>query len=265
MAADGALRVPVIAANDARSKTWFDNRHGTGETCAFAILRVLGRSDLTGVRSVVVGFGPVGQSVAQVLDALGADVVVVDTDSVRALAATFAGHDVVPLLEAVADAALVVSATGVPGTIDVAALLACAPGAAVAVAGGAPEEVALTAARAAGARREAAGPHLEVVRFPNGHEIRLLAGGDCVNIIAGEGNPIEIMDLSFGVQLGAIRMLIERRGTLEPGVHPIDPALDARVAALAAGVPAPAATNPAATPAATAPWRRTRFEPGASA
>ena len=87
--------------------------------------------------------------------------------------------------------------------------------------------------------------------------MRLLAGGDCVNIVAAEGNPIDVMDLSFAVQLAAVRMLVDADGALPPGVHRLAEAADRGVAALATGgvgttVGAPAAVD----------WRRTRFDLG---
>lgn len=254
MAADGALRVPVISANDARTKSWFDNRHGTGETCVLAIVRALD-DDLDGARGAVIGFGPVGEGCAERLRALGAEITVVEIDPVRALAARFAGYAVAPITVAVAEADLVVSATGVPRTIDADVLAACAPGAAVAVAGGAPEEVALPP----GTRREQVAPHVERLHIPgpvgSAHTVRLLAGGDCVNIVAGEGNPIDVMDLSFAVQLTAIRRLLEPPA-LPAGAHALDAADDACVAAVATGAQPPSDRAGRPQPR----WDRTRFD-----
>ena len=248
MAADGALRIPVVAANDAVTKTWFDNRHGTGETCVLAIVRTLD-DDLSDARAAVVGFGPVGEGVAERLRVLGAQVVVVDVDPRRELAARFAGYRTASIEEAVRDADLVVSATGAPRTIDAAVLAACPEDAVIAVAGGAPEEV----LPPAGTRREEAGPYIERLHLPGGGTVRLLAGGDCVNIVAGEGNPIDVMDLSFAVQLASIRMLLA--GGLEPGVHALPEETDRAVAGLALGRAAGATSAPR-----PAEWRRTRFD-----
>jgi adenosylhomocysteinase len=248
MAADGALLVPVVAANDAVTKTWFDNRHGTGETCVLAIVRTLD-DDLSDARAAVVGFGPVGEGVAERLRVLGARVVVVDVDPRRELAARFAGYATGSVLDAVRDADLVVSATGAPRTIDAAVLAACREDAVIAVAGGAPEEV----LPPAGTRAERLAPHVERLHLTGGGTVRLLAGGDCVNIVAGEGNPIDVMDLSFAVQLAAIRMLLD--GGLEPGVHALPEEVDRAIAGLAIG----RVGGPASAPPAVA-WRRTRFD-----
>lgn len=255
MAAEGRLRIPVVAVNDARSKTLFDNRYGTGQSCLFTILGLTGL-DLHGATVVVAGYGPVGEGVARHARAFGASVVVAELDPVRALAATYDGFRVPHLIDAVASADLIVSATGVRDTITVEVLQACAPSAVVAVAGGVPQEVAVEAALAAGATRETVGWKREQLSFPGGTSVELLDDGGCINVTAGEGNPIEIMDLSFAVQLSAIRHLVESAGTLAPGVHPLPAEADDAVAAqalaaaglrvdeAATAVPASAATFP---------------------
>ncbi|WP_434769708.1 adenosylhomocysteinase [Curtobacterium flaccumfaciens] len=233
LAARGELGIPVVAVNDARTKTFFDNRYGTGQSTVFAVLDLVDglasgtHRVMPGGAAVVAGFGHVGEGVALVLTALGFRVTVAETDPVRALQARFAGYAVAPLVEAVRDADLVMSATGVPDTIDLDVLRACADGAVLAVAGGVDQEIAIDDALATGARRQDVGPKAERFVFPgvDGGPIVLDDGG-CINITAAEGNPVEIMDLSFAVQLGAVRMLLERGDELERAVVPIDPAVD---------------------------------------
>jgi adenosylhomocysteinase len=235
MASRGQLGIPVVAANDARTKTFFDNRYGTGQSTVFATLDLLeGLDDPSpvlvpagGGSAVVAGFGHVGEGVALVLRALGFRVTVADPDPVRALQALFAGYAVAPLTEAVRTADLVMSASGVPDTISLAVLRACAPGAVVSVAGGVDQEVAVDDALAAGAVRTTIGRKVDRVTIPDGPHVLLLDGGGCINITAAEGNPIEIMDLSFAAQLGAVRMLVEHGDELDRAVVPIDPEVDA--------------------------------------
>lgn len=230
MAERGDLRLPIVAVNDARTKTFFDNRYGTGQSCVFAILDLLETAPKrirkhggTGRRAVVAGFGPVGEGVAQALTAAGLVVTVSERDAVRSLQASFAGYDTAPLLDAVRTAELVVSATGVRDTISLAVLENAADGAVVAVAGGVDQEVAIDDAVRAGARRETVEPKIERLTIPGDDErhVVLLDDGGCINITAGEGNPIEIMDLSFAVQLEAIRTLLDGTGRLGPGLHPV--------------------------------------------
>lgn len=228
------LRFPVIAVNDAASKLCFDNAHGTGQSCLFTILELLapaGAWPLAGRTVVVAGFGPVGEGFARHARALGARVLVADPDPVAELRARFAGHATGSLVELVGAADLVVSASGRPHTITPDVLAATRPGAAVAVAGGVQDEVDWRAVLAAGGVLHPVAAKVEALTVPDGGTVRLLDRGGCINCTAGEGNPIEIMDLSFGVQLSALELLATT--PLAPGVHPLPRAADRAVAALA--------------------------------
>jgi adenosylhomocysteinase len=266
MAESAELRVPVIAVNDARSKTLFDNRFGTGQSCVFTTLDLLD-FEAAGSTVVVAGYGHVGEGVAHHASALGAAVIVAELDPVRALQANFAGHRVMPLVEAVSQADIVISATGVRDTISLEVLRACAPDAAIAVAGGVQQEVAIDDAIAAGAVREAIGEKVERFSFPGAGSVLILDEGGCINITAGEGNPIEIMDLSFAVQASALRYLVEHAGNLLPGVYALPADADDDVAALAlhaAGVAIDLGESPAPADPASTGWQSQRFSDGAS-
>lgn len=224
MEREGVLGIPVIAVNDAPMKTSFDNRYGTGQSCVFAIADALDAVGI-GIRdqpAVVIGYGPVGEGVAAHLSALGARVHVTETDPVRALRAAHDGYDI-GRLEDLAPGALVVSATGVAHTIGAEALRTARI---VAVAGGVPHEVDvdLSSLRPYATESGATSPFLDRV----GEGAVLIARGGCVNLAAAEGNPIEIMDLSFAVQLAAVEQLLT--STLPPGVYPFPAAADTAIA-----------------------------------
>jgi adenosylhomocysteinase len=229
------LPFPVVAVNDARSKLCFDNAHGTGQSCLFTILDLLAPPErpwpVAGRTVVVAGFGPVGEGFARHASALGAAVLVADPDPVAELRARFAGYGTGRLVDLVARADLVVSAAGYPHTIDLDILNAARGGAAVAVAGGVDDEADWRAAVAAGAELRPVAPAVEDLVLSDGHSVRLLDRGGCINCTAGEGNPIEVMDLSFGVQLAALDLLT--RTPLAAGVHPVPADADALVARLA--------------------------------
>ena len=245
MHAEGALRIPVVAANDARSKSLFDNRHGTGQSVVFAVADVADRS-FPGATVVVVGYGRVGSGIAEHAAALGARVVVTETDPVAALQAAFAGFAVRPLAEAVTDADIVISATGIRHTIDVVHLEGLPSGAIVAVGGGVPQEIALDAARAAGAAEVARDGAVSTLRMPGGALVHVLDDGNCLNVSAAEGNPVQIMDLSFGVQLASVEYLLTTPG-LAAGVHELPRAADDEVAAIALASFGGALDSPSAT------------------
>lgn len=226
MSVQGVLATPVIAVNDAATKTGFDNRYGTGQSCVFAIVDLLEESgvDVRDQPALVIGYGPVGQGVAAHLAALGAEVRVSETNPVRALLAQHDGYRVGRAADLGTDA-LVVSATGVPSTIP-ASLLRSAF--AVAVAGGVPGEIDLQGAL----EGDSLEPVSRAVERLTRAGTLVLDRGGCINITAAEGNPIEIMDLSFATQLAAIRELVTTRPSV--GVHAMTDAAVAHVGAVAA-------------------------------
>jgi adenosylhomocysteinase len=234
------LGVPVIAVNDAASKTQFDNRYGTGQSCVFAIadtleaataLRPRHRS-FDGATVAVLGFGPVGQGVAQFAQALGATVRVADTDPRAELDARYAGYDTGTADALVPDADIIVSATGVAHTITLELMRSMRDGTVLAVAGGVDDEIEVARlASETSARR--ADAHVDTFTFDDGHTIAVIDEGGCVNITAGEGNPIEIMDLSFAAQLQAVHTLLAARPRLKPGLIPLPIEADRAIAARA--------------------------------
>lgn len=233
----GGMRIPVIAVNNAKSKTWFDNAIGTGQSCVSTILDLLDpREDgwsIVDARVAIAGYGPVGRGVARHVTALGGRVTIVDIDPRAALRAATDGYPVAAsLVEAAASADLVVSATGYAATVTPEVLRAAAPGTAFAVAGGVDDEIQSTTAIAAGARWEPVSQDVEHLVYPDGHRVTVLDRGGCINCTAGEGNPIEIMDLSFGVQLSALDTLLREGATLGAGIHPIDDDADQLVSAI---------------------------------
>ena len=218
------LHIPVIASNDARSKTLFDNAYGTGQSCWTTVLDIIDPDGLgapiPGMRVGIIGYGDVGKGCARFGRALGGKVSVVELDPVRALQARMDGFTVASLSEVAARANMLISATGEPSTIPLSALEALPKDAIVTVAGGVVGEVEVEQALAAGWTLNEAGPaHIQHLSDPNGKSLRLLEKGEGINYTAGEGNPIEIMDMSFGVQVAALTELLLHGDELEPGLH----------------------------------------------
>ena len=218
------LQIPVIASNDARSKTLFDNAYGTGQSCWTTILDIIDPAKIgapiPGMKIGVIGYGDVGKGCARFGRALGGKVSVVELDPVRALQARMDGFTVASLSEVAARAGMLISATGEPSTIPLNALEALPENAIVTVAGGVVGEVEFEQALAAGwMLSEAADPHVQRLTDPTGKSLRLLEKGEGINYTAGEGNPIEIMDMSFGVQVAALTELLTHADELVPGLH----------------------------------------------
>ena len=266
MAAAGELRIPVIAVNDARTKTGFDNLIGTGQSCVFAIADLLDTATYRGVRGTrwaVIGYGPVGVGTARFAAALGAGVTVVEHDPVRALAALHDGFEARAMSEAIAEADVVVSATGVWHTITEAHFALMRPGTAVAVAGGIDDELALDSLRASGWTDTPASttPGVDEWRAPGADRGPIvLAWGGGVNYTTSEGNPIEVMDLSFATQLAALARLMREHPA--PGVHALS-AEEERAVARAALTTRGASADPdpeqLRAGGAAQPWRVHRY------
>ena len=232
---DFPLRIPVIASNEARSKTLFDNAYGTGQSCWTTILDIIDPAGIgapiPGMAVGVIGYGDVGKGCARFGRALGAKVSVVELDPVRALQARMDGFAVAALSEVASTAGLLMSATGEPSTIPLSALEALPKDAIVTVAGGVVGEVEVEQALAAGwTLTEAGDPHVQRLASPAGKSLRILENGEGINYTAGEGNPIEIMDMSFGVQVAALTELLTRGEELSPGLHNLPVQADNAVA-----------------------------------
>ena len=224
--AEGLLTFPAVAANDARCKHLFDNRYGTGETSLTAIL-ALTNVLAAGRAFCVVGYGHVGRGLASAARGLGGRVTVVEVDPVRALTAHLDGHRVLPLHDALVDADVVVTATGLADVIGADALDRLKDGVVLANAGHSDRE--LDVAALAEAADEVVESRRRVRTYiVGGRRIHLLANGALVNIAGLDGNPIEIMDLSFSVQALSLHRLAA--GGLEPGVQAFPAELDDLVA-----------------------------------
>jgi len=229
MQADGTLRVPCIAANDARCKYLFDNRYGSGQSAVNAVLDATNLL-LAGKHVVVVGYGWVGKGIALRARGLGAAVTVCEVEPFAALEAYHDGFDVAPLVEACATADVVLTATGVRHALGPEALDALPDGALLANAGGIDDEFDLAALRAAATETARAREHIEELRLPDGRSLFVVGAGVCVNLSAGEGHPAEIMDLTFSVQALSAAYLLQNGASMEPAVHMLPAEIDEHIA-----------------------------------
>jgi adenosylhomocysteinase len=199
MEAAGKLTFPAIAANDARCKHRFDNPYGTGQTSLTAILRLTNLS-AAGKRFCIVGYGWVGRGLAKRVEGLGGKVTVVELDPVQALTAYMDGHRVAPLASAVADADFVIAATGGVEAVSETAFARLKDGVVLANAGHHDREIDVPALRAAAQEETEVRPGVTRFVLDRGRRAYVCVGGALVNIAGGDGNPVEIMDLSFSVQ-----------------------------------------------------------------
>jgi len=236
MAAEGVLRYPIVAINDARTKHWFDNRYGTGQSAIDGILRATNRL-LAGSVFVVVGYGWVGRGIAARADGMGARVVAVEADPLRALEAAMDGFQVTDMDGAAPLGDFFVTATGNVNVIDRRHLERMKDSAILANAGHFNVEINIPAMAAMATATREAREGVREYTFADGRRLYLVAEGRLVNLAAAEGHPAAVMDMSFANQALVLAYLatpVERGGGLglAPGVYPVPEAIDRRVAEL---------------------------------
>ncbi len=231
MAEDGVLRFPVVAVNDSSTKHLFDNRHGTGQSAMDGILRATNIL-IAGKTVVVVGYGDCGVGVATRAAGLGANVIVVEIDPVRAVAAAMEGHRVMTSLEAAAEGDVFVTVTGNIHVLGPDHFKVMKDGAILCNAGHFDVEIDLVALDEMATERREIRTNLEQYRLDSGNRIIVIAEGRLVNLSAAEGHPADVMDLSFSSQALAAEWLVQNGADLQPDVYVLPDALDNEVARL---------------------------------
>lgn len=229
MQKEGALKIPVIDVNNARMKHLFDNRYGTGQSVfdgIFAATNLL----IAGKCVVVVGYGWCGRGIAMRADGLGARVVVCEVDPVKAVEAVMDGYETMPIDRAVREADFLITATGVSEIIRPEHLRVIKDGCVLANAGHFNVEIAPEVLAKASKKVRKARAAVDAYTLKDGRTIYLLSDGRLVNLAAGQGHPVEIMDMSFAVQYLCAVKLWKERGAMKPGVHAVPDEVDDLVA-----------------------------------
>ena len=229
MARAGELMFPMVMVNDADCKHLFDNRYGTGQSVWDGINRTTNLI-VAGKRVVVAGYGWCGKGVAMRAKGLGAKVIVTEVDPVRAIEAVMDGFEVMPMDSAAKHGEFFVTVTGCSDVITTEHILSMKDGAILCNAGHFDVEIAMAALREIAVESFEARKNIMAYRLPNGKTVYVIAEGRLVNIAAGDGHPVEIMDMSFAIQALSAKYLADSRGTLMPGVVPVPPEIDRRVA-----------------------------------
>ncbi len=230
----GELLFPAINVNDAEMKHLFDNRYGTGQSTLDGILSATNLL-VAGKVAVVAGYGWSGKGVAARLHGMGAEVVVTEVDPVRALEARMDGFRVRSMLEAAAQADLIVTVTGSTGILRAEHLRVLKDGCLLANAGHFDVEISKPDLEGLSVTHRTARPNVEEYRFADGRRAYLLAEGRLVNLAAGQGHPAEIMDLSFALQALSVEHLVHHGREMAIKVHPVPETLDRAVAHAALG------------------------------
>jgi adenosylhomocysteinase len=226
--AEGRLRCPVVAVNEARTERLFNDHYGAGQSVLDGILRATNLL-LAGRTIVIVGYGFTGRGVALRARGAGAQVIVCEVDPMRALEARMEGFEVMPALEAAARGEVFITVTGNRGVLSREHFERMRDGAVLANAGHFDVEIDLDALGSLGDSREVL-PLVEQYELADGRRLNLLARGRVVNLAAGEGHPAAVMDMSFANHALAAEHLAS--ASLPAGVHPVPEAIDREVARL---------------------------------
>ncbi len=231
MAADKALRFPVIAVNDAMTKHLFDNRYGTGQSTLDGIIRATNIL-LAGKVFTVVGYGWCGRGIAMRAKGHGASVIVTETEPLRALEAAMDGFRVMRLVDAARCSDFIITATGDKHVIDSPHFAVMKDGCVIANSGHFNVEINIPALEALAIKKQRPRHNVEAYHLKDGRTIRLLAEGRLVNLAAAEGHPATVMDMSFANQAMSIVHLWTKGADMENAVHPVPAAIDKKVAGM---------------------------------
>ena len=231
MEAEGVLSVPSIAVNEAQSKHLFDNRYGTGQSAIDGILRATNVL-LAGSTFVVIGYGWCGRGVAERARGMGAHVIVLEVDPLRALQAAMDGFRVMTAEQAAPLGDIFCTATGGKQVLRGEHFEQMKDGALIANAGHFNVEIDLPALREHATSTSKPRPFVEEFVLQNGRRLNLLADGRLINLVAAEGHPAAVMDMSFAIQALSVEYAVKQAGTLENRVYVVPPEIDVEVARL---------------------------------
>jgi len=236
---EGKLRFPVIAVNDAKMKHLFDNRFGTAESSIFGILNATNLM-VAGKTVVVAGYGWCGRGLASRLKGMGAKVIVCEVDPIKALEAYMEGYHVMKMIDAVKQADMVITVTGVNKIVRKEHFEVAKDKCIFCNAGHFDIEVYIPDLEKLAVKKKKTRyfglPYndylVEEYELKDGRKLYLLAKGRLVNIVAGQGHPVEVMDFSFSLQALSAKYVLENHVKLEPKVYKAPEEIDRMVAEL---------------------------------
>ena len=229
MEKDGVLRFPIIAVNDSYTKYLFDNRYGTGQSTWDGILRSTNLL-IAGKNVVVVGYGWCGRGIAMRAKGLGATVIVIETDPIRALEARMDGFLVMSMNKAAKVGDIFVTSTGNINCIRREHFEVMKDGVIMANAGHFDVEISKPDLKSLAVEINNPRPNITEYKLKDRRRLYLLAEGRLVNLAAADGHPAEIMDMSFALQAKAAEYIKNNHEKLEPKVYVLPREIDEMVA-----------------------------------
>ena len=229
MAADGVLKYPIIAVNDAQTKHFFDNRYGTGQSTIDGIIRATNRL-LAGSHFVVCGYGWCGRGVAMRARGMGANVIVTEVDPLPALEAVMDGFTVMPIRKAARIGDFFCTLTGDINVIRKEHFMIMKDGAIVANSGHFNVELDLDGLKKIAKSTRVIRPFVEEFTLKGGRRINILGEGRLINLAAAEGHPSSVMDMSFANQALSIEYMVKLKNPLAKDVYGVPEKIDKMIA-----------------------------------
>ena len=227
----GELLFPTLGVNTSLTKHLYDNRYGTGQSAMDGIMRATNVL-IAGKTVVVSGYGWCGRGCALRAKALGANVIVCEVNPLKALEAAMEGYRVMPIAEAAKEGDIFLTVTGDKHVVDIHHIMDMKDGAMVCNAGHFDSEVNVPELKKLAVEIKRIRPYLDEYRLANGKSIYVLAEGGLVNLVAAEGHPASVMDMSFANQALGIEFLVKNRGRLENKLYTLPEHVDMEIAKL---------------------------------
>ncbi len=231
MAADKALKLPVVAVNNAQTKHFFDNRYGTGQSTVDGIIRATDVL-IAGKTVVVCGYGWCGRGFSQRVRGMGANVIVTEVDPVRALEAVMDGYRVMPIMDAAKEGNIFCTLTGDIHVIRKEHFAVMKDGAIVANSGHFNVELDIEGLKSLAKEVKVVRNEVERCVLQDGRRIYLLAEGRLVNLAAAEGHPASVMDMSFSAQALATEWSVKNKSSLSAKVFDVPSEIDDQISRL---------------------------------
>jgi len=229
MAADGVLKYPIMAVNDARTKHLFDNRYGTGQSTMDGIIRATNRL-IAGSNFVVCGYGWCGRGLAMRARGMGGNVIVTEVDPTAALEAVMDGFTVLPIRQAARIGDFFCTVTGNIQVIRKEHFKTMKDGAIVSNSGHFNVELDLEGLESITTSKRKIRPFVEEYVLENGRRIYVLGDGRLINLAAAEGHPSSVMDMSFANQALCVEYMAKNTTSLDVGVYPVPLTIDMEIA-----------------------------------
>jgi adenosylhomocysteinase len=227
----GVLKFPVVAVNEAKTKHFFDNRYGTGQSTMDGIVRATNLL-IAGSNVVVAGYGWCGRGVAMRARGLGGHVIVTEIDPTKAIEAALDGYRVLPMEDAARIGDLFVTVTGNKSVLRGEHFRLMKDGAVVCNSGHFNVEIEIPALETLARSRRSTREFVEEFTLADGRRIHLLAEGRLINLAAAEGHPASVMDMSFANQALAAEFVVKNHESLEKRVYPVPEEIDREIAKL---------------------------------